>query len=289
VNGVLMAPTADSIIPTINKMCVDAGVSFSIIYRSIKDPDVRALLAGSPAYAGNTFEDEEETAYMAISKMAELGVRKLCIIGVAKGDTTGDARDRGIEAAAKEMGIAILSESRGHTQVTDITKTVESFVAAYPELDGLFISASTVPGALSALMKVLEEHGLAGKVKVGRIDFDSTMGEYFAKGELNVIYGGHLQIDPLLNTAMLVNKVIGTPIAPKPSSIKIRLMALTSPEEALNYSKYVEGEVPVYTKEEIRGSFIKFFNPDVSEANFLKAGSEFSLIDVIVRHKDLVK
>ena len=175
VDGILIMPLAESLLPTINQMCVEAEIPFATMFRAINDEEIKAEILSSPYFAGGCYEDEEITAYNAVKEMASLGVKNLCVINLQKGDAAGDARDRGAERAAQESGIEILTVARNLLQMTDVQKTVESFIAAYPEMDGIFIAGTYAPAALPTLMKVLEDHKLDGEIKVGRIDFDSTM------------------------------------------------------------------------------------------------------------------
>lgn len=289
VDGILIIPMADSILPKINKMCSDAKIPFAISFRSINDPAIKAEIEASPYYVGNCYEDEADTAYQVMTQMADIGVKNVALLGINKGDTTGDARDKGIAQAASEKGVKILTEARGITQATDVTKAVESVIAAYPEMDGLILVGTTAVGDLDAAEKALKDHGKAGKVKVAKIDFTSGMETYLASGELNVIVGGHQVIDPTFACAMLVNKVIGTPISDKPVSLKIKMTYVTTAEDAINYMKYVEGDVPPYTSDDIKNSLIKFYNQDVNTDTFTKAIADFTVADVVERHKDLVK
>ena len=289
-NGIMIIPTSDSVLPKIKQMCETAKVPFSIVYRSINDPDIKAAVESSPYYVGNCWEDEENTGYQVMKQMAGMGVKNVALLGVNKGDTTGDARDRGIQKAAKEDNVKVLAETRGIMQSSDATKAVESFIAAYPEMDGLYIVGGSIcPGILEAATKALSGHGKTGKVKIGMIDFSSGIGDALSKNELSVVAGGHMVLDPTLSCTMLVNKVIGTPISDKPTSLNVKLMYIKSADEASNYFKYVEGSVPPFTQEEVKKDLIKFYNPSLTLDSLNKINESFTVQDVMSRHKDLVK
>lgn len=284
VDGIVFMPLAESVLPTINQMCVEAEIPYATMFRSINDEEIKAEILASPYFAGGCYEDEETTAYNAIKEMAVLGTQNMCVINLDKGDAAGDARYRGIEKAAEEEGITILTVARGLLQQTDVTKTVESFIAAYPEMDAIFIAGTYAPGALPTLEKAISDHKLGGKVLVGRIDFDSTMGEYLENGTFHLAYGGQQQIDPLLSAVVLVNRVIGTPLADVPSFLQVNYLKLDTYEQSQDFLTFFQGEIPVFTAEEIENSLIS-----VDEATVNQIIADFSIEDVAKRHQDLVK
>jgi ABC-type sugar transport system substrate-binding protein len=168
---------------------------------------------------------------------------------------------------------------------TDTTKTVESYIAAYPEMNGLLILGTYAPAALPTAIKALEDNNKAGDVKVARIDFESTMGEFFEKGVFHISYGGQQQIDPLMSAVILVNKVIGSPIVEDgPTIIITPYLELTSADEANNYTEYFLGDDAVYTSEEIKELMIKYYNDDYDHDYFVELLKTFSISDVVSRH-----
>ena len=286
VDGIVFMPASDSMLPTVNQMCSEAGVYYSTMFRTINDDDIRKEIHGSEFFAGGCNEDDEECAYNITKSMVNMGVQNLCVINIAKGDTSSDLRDKGIDKAVEETGINLLNTTYGITVQTDMTKTIESYIAAYPELDGILLAGTYCDAALPTIQKALSDHNMAGKVKVGRIDFDFTMGKYLEEGSFHVAYGGQQQIDPLLSTVILVNKTIGTPIVENGPFIAItNYLELTSSEEADNFLTYFLGDDAVFTAEEIKNTMIKFYNPSLNEDSFKKMIADFSVADVVARHK----
>ena len=133
--------------------------------------------------------------------------------------------------------------------------------------------------------KALEDNGKAGDIKVGRIDFESSLGDYLSEGTFHVSYGGQQQIDPLMSAVILVNKVIGTPIVEDgPTNIITPYLELTSAEEAVDFNEYFLGDEAVYTADEIKESMIKFYNSDIDMDYMNNLISTFSIADVAERH-----
>ncbi len=285
VDGILFMPAADSMLPTVDAMCAEAGVYWATMFRTISDDNIRKQVYDSKWFAGSCNEDDEQCASNIVKKMAQMGVKNLCCINIAKGDTSSDLRDKGAAKGVKEAGINLLNTTYGITVETDMTKTIESYIAAYPEMDGILLLGTYCPGALPTIEKALADHGKAGKVTVGRIDFDATMGDYLKDGSFHVSYGGQQQIDPMMSAVILVNKVIGTPIKEDgPSVIITPYLELTSAEEAADYNKYFLGDTTIYNEEEIRKLMIKFYNKDINEDYIYKLLDTFSVADVVARH-----
>lgn len=289
VNGIIFMPASDSMLPTVDQLCSEAGIPYATMFRAINDENIKKQIYASKYFAGGCYEDDEQCAYNITKTLVSKGVKNLCAINIAKGDTSSDLRDKGIEKAVAETGIKLLNTTYGITVQTDMTKTIESYIAAYPEMDGILLAGTYCDAALPTIEKALSDHKLAGKVKVGRIDFDYTMGQYLADGSFNVAYGGQQQIDPLLSTVILVNKVVGSPIKDGPFNLVTNYLELTSKDEADNFLKYFLGNTAVFTSDEIKNSMIKFYNQSINEDSFKKIVSDFTVADVTKRHQGLVK
>ncbi|MEG0834754.1 MAG: substrate-binding domain-containing protein [Christensenellaceae bacterium] len=285
VDGILYMPASDSMLPTVDAMCAEAGVYWGTIFRTISDEAIKEQIYASKYYAGGCFEDDEACAANVVKAMAKMGTTDLACINIAKGDTSSDLRDKGAAKGVEEAKINLLNTTYGIAETTNMTKTIESYIAAYPELNGILILGTYCPAALPTIEKTLEDHDLAGKVKVGRIDFDSTMGEYLEKGSFHVSYGGQMQIDTLMSAVILVNKVMGTPIKEEgPTIVVTPYLELTSAADAEAYNNFFLGDETIYTKDEIKDLLIKFYNKDADYDYFVDLLSKFSIADVVARH-----
>jgi ABC-type sugar transport system substrate-binding protein len=287
VDAIELMGMSQAIVPIVQEMCEKAGVYFVITAREIYDPNVLEKLEGSEYYLGNFYADEENTGYMGMKKMAELETKNVCVIAGPVGDPASDARDRGIDKAIQETGLNILTTVRELNTAADITKAVESMVAAFPDMDGIFVSYTWAAGAMPALQKVLETAELAGKVKVGRIDFDTTMSEYFDKSQLSFTYGAQMHLGAVAAPVVIANQLMGTPLSDEPIIYATPYEMRTSSEGTAEYYKYFEGEIPVYTEDELNELFFKFKNPDVTAESVMELFKAFCIADVAERHKDL--
>ncbi|MDO4478561.1 MAG: substrate-binding domain-containing protein [Lachnospiraceae bacterium] len=285
VDGILFMPASDSMLPTVDSMCADAGVCWGTMFRDINDADIKEAMYASDWYAGGCHEDDIACASNIVKSMGDMGVTNLGVINIAKGDTSSDIRDKGAAEGAKEAGVNILNTTYDITVTTDMTKTIESYIAAYPEMDGILVLGTYCGAAIPTIEKALSDQGKAGEIKVGRIDFESELGKYLEEGTFHVSYGGQQQIDPLVSAAILVNKVIGTPyVEDGPSIIITPYLELTDAGEAAQFNEYFLGDEAVYTAEEIKDSMIRYYDSSIDKAAMDKLLSTFSIADVVARH-----
>ena len=285
VDGILFMPASDSMLPAVDAMCADAGVYWGTMFRTISDDDIREAMYDSEWYAGGCNEDDETCSSNIVKSMADMGVTDLGVINIAKGDTSSDLRDKGAAEGAEEAGVNILNTTYDISVTTDMTKTIESYIAAYPEMNGILVLGTYCGGAIPTIEKALADHDKAGDIKVGRIDFETTLGDYLKEGTFNVSYGGQQQIDPLVSAVILVNKVIGTPIVEDgPTNIITPYLELTTAEEADQFNEYFLGDDAVYTADEIKDKMIKFYNPDIDMDYMNDLISTFSIADGVERH-----
>ncbi len=292
VDGLLVIPPSDAVLPRIMQMCEEAKIPWATYFREINDPEVKKLVEASPYYLGRSYDEEERVGYNVAKALGELGSRNLALVALPKGDTTGDLREKGMRRAADEMGMKIIAEVRNPTQSSDAAKAIESVLTTYPETDGILLAASAItPGIIPAIIKTLETYGKDKTVKVGTINLGQGLGDLFEKGQLHVVSDGVLVWDPLYATAILLNHLMGTPLSTDGTPVKFVMdfTNLSSKTDIDNYIKYCERDYPVYTTEEYQQKFLKAFNPSVTKESIQEEISKVSLADVIERHKDLVK
>ena len=284
VDGILFMPASDSMLPAVDALCSEAGVYWGTFFRTISDDAIREAVYASEWYAGACYEDDEACAANLVKTMADMGVTNLGVVNIAKGDTSSDLRDAGTVRGAEENGVTILNTTYGITVTTDMTKTIESYIAAYPEMDGVLLLGTYCADATATILKSLSDHDLAGKVKYGRIDCEAGMGDYIDQDMLHVVYGCQQQIDPLIGAVILVNKVIGTPIVEDgPTVIITPYLPVTTSQEAADFTTYFL-DSNIYNPDEIAETMIKFYNSDVNLDYMNELLANFSIEEVKTRH-----
>ena len=281
-NAIAICNYSDDILPKITSLCEENEVYFTLIWRSISDPEVKQIVEASPYYLGNTCESEEETGYMMGESFHNMGCENIAVITMEKGDATADARDAGFDRACDEFGMNRISEVRNNTLTAEeTTKAVENFLASFPELDGIFVTGGSNT-ILEGVIQALALHNKTGEVKVACIDFISDLDKYIEEGAIDAISGGHF-VDPLFSYMLMVNKLTGTPLSDNCEQIDLNFINLQSPDDARNYYKYCEGDSYPYNEEEIR-SMVKYFNPDMTIDKLKEIAAAYSIDDVVSRH-----
>ena len=289
VDGVFVIPASDSVIPKLQQICEDAGVYLMAGGRSVTDPDVREYMMNSPYFCGFISSNDEETSYTIVKEMyEEMGATNMCVIAGPVGDTSSDARDLGIERAVEETGMKVLSTVRNVQSAEDVTKAVENFIAAFPELESIYVCYATPAGTMEALQKVLEENNLAGKIKVTRFDFAEDEITYFENGQFQLAYGGISVLTQVVNIAQLVNAVKGTPIHDGANDFVVKFLRCDNATDAADYYTYCECEdVLLFTEEEMKEMLFKFENPEVSAESIQEMLDNFSIASVKERRENL--
>jgi len=279
VEGLIVTPPTDSVLPTICTLCEEAGVYWGISLRSIADEEIKAIVEASPYYVGNCYEDEEETGYKAGKWMGEQGYKKIALISQAKGDTTCDAREVGLARACEEYGIEIVAESRGFTQASDATSATESFLSANQELDAIFYAGTAATRAHEATVKAIQDAGRE-EVKLVTIDFPEEMGRNFESGiQVYAIGLPSIPYDCLITIIKVINAIAGTPINDdgSPSSSTMSMLEITSVEDAFAYNDALYAEGYTFYDEEIITQYLfKWNNPDLNQESLQAIIDEFS-------------
>lgn len=289
VDGLVVIPAADSVLPRIKEMCEEAQIPWTIYYRSILDEEVKKEIEASSYYLGNTYEDEVMAGYNLTKKMGEEGCKNIVLFSTALGDTTGEQREAGMNKACDEYGMTVVNEFRAVAQASDATQSMESVLTTHPEVDGIFISAGTLtPGILPALTSLLDEYQ-RNDIKITIIDFPQGLQDAFADGYMLAACGGHNVTDPLFSTSLVLNALKDTKLSDKAESVRINQMFLESEEDVINYFKYCENGMSTYTPDEAKKLFFKFDTPELTIDSFKETAEEYSIDSVVERHKDLVK
>lgn len=277
VDGLIIGPPSDSVLTTVTTLCEEAGVYWGITFRTIQDDEIREFVTSSPYYVGNCFEDEEDTGYRVMANMNKSGIKNVAIISMAKGNTTTDLREQGAQRACEEFGMKIVAEARDLTQASDATNAAESFLAAYSDLDAIFIVGTTGAGMHEAVAKAIVDSGKSDTVKLATIDFPDSMGDLFAEGTLVTCSGApSWGFDPYVISSVLMNACKGTPISDEPVSIAIPMFDISDGDTAQKWlEKYGNAESLYFDAESISKSLDKANNGDLTEETLVEIVGQF--------------
>lgn len=262
--------------------CKNAGnVPFVSIQIEPNDDQVAKDMAAYDCYLGAVCENDYQVGVNAIEALYAGGVRNLGICGLTPGlARSHDERIRGVKYAISQHSDLKLA-AEDYT-MAEYAKSISSFAAAYPEMDGLFSTQG-----VETIYQTMNTEGLIGSVKLAAVDISESTGDYFDNGTLVSIAGGQYGTT-MVGFAILYNYLCdGTRVIPDTSvTMRRPFIEVKNSEEFANYVKYVDSAIPVYTVDEI-AALIHGFNSEVSFDTFTKLAEDYSLADVVARHGDL--
>lgn len=291
VDGLIVVNMSEASMINIGKVCQENGVPFVQAYRTLNDPDISAQLEANPYYVGRVHEDEYASAYELGKKLAATGAKKVVMFSSNHGDTTYETRAQAYRDACKDFGMELLLEQWDIPDDTTATETIVNVLNAYPEIDGILtVKCNFVPFIVTAEETV----GITDWLPIVGVDFDTTLGENIAKGQITAVAGGH-QADGALALTMLVNAINGAYDQEQyPIDVVNSMMALEGGDEYDEYCKWCIGyEEDFYNRQnlnmdEIRNLCVKY-NPSATIDDLKAVAANISLEDVKKRHEGLVK
>lgn len=278
VDGILIGPPADSVLPTVASLCEEAGVYWGTYFRSVLNEEIKEMVDSTQYFVSRCHEDEVEAGYQVMSNLNDLGVKKVAIISMAKGNTTTDDREIGASKAAEEFGMEIVAEARDTVQAADATSAAESFLMAYDDLDAIFIVGTTGQGIHEAVAKAIEDAGRTDSVKLATIDFPDSMSDLFEKGILVTCTGlPHWGYDPFVSFVSVANTCMGTPISEDKAEYTCSMFSINDKETADKWlEKFGNAETLYYPTEEMTSKLVKENNPDLTAESFQSMIDEFA-------------
>lgn len=262
--------------------CKKAGnVPYVCIQAEPSGEDLAKELASYECYLGSVCENDYHVGCRTVEGLYAQGCKKIALCGLTPGlSATHDNRARGVkDTVAKYDDLELIAED---FSMAEFANAISTFAAAFPEMDGLITTMGS-----ESVYQAMRTEGLTGNIKYATIDISESTGDYFESGDLSWIAGGQYGTT-MVGFAILYNYLCdGTRIIEDTSKTFYRpFIEVTSFDEYETYLKYVDGDVPVYTVEEV-AKMIKGFNPEVSFDTYLKAAEEYSLQDIINRHEGL--
>lgn len=287
VDAVSLFTVSETVLPLLKEKFEESNVKFFLFNRKISTPELEEQLLSSPMCIGNDHAEETQNAYDMVKKMkTDYDIKNLAVIGLTQGDINGGYRDAGIEQACEELGINLITETRGIVTTEDVTKSMDGIIASYPEIDSVFIVGGLITnGALAGVYQSLVNSKLDDKVVIGMVDISTGMQEYMDEGPLKLVAGGNLIADDIFSLVAIANDLHGTPLGEKPIIIE-KMFWIESAEDAANYDKYIEGTVPPFSTEDYQQTMFKWINQDVSLESVQQVANDFSIQSVIERNKD---
>ncbi|MCR4895783.1 MAG: substrate-binding domain-containing protein [Lachnospiraceae bacterium] len=271
--------------PAAVKKCEDAGVYYGFYWGvdvETLGEDTLAFCQDSDHFMGCFYQQENDAAYAAMETLHNYGCDKVGYIGLAaSNELQENSRDYGVLKACEDFGMEILVEQRDQNVTTTAeggATTVENFLTAYPEMQGIVIAGNTqfvMPG----IDQVITSKGLTD-FKVAAIDFPDAMETYAQDGVLVYDAGAHVT-GPVYLTILAANAMNGTPLITKGQSFNQQYIKLTSSEEIEQWVSIAD-EI-VYNTDELL-QCLQVVNPEFDVEAFDEMVRNYSYADIMARH-----
>ncbi|NLM19986.1 MAG: substrate-binding domain-containing protein [Clostridiaceae bacterium] len=268
------AYSGEAVIPKISELAEKNEVYFVMWDTTVSDPAIQEMVDSNPYFVGTTNEGQFEAGYETVEYLAEQGATDFVIIKYAIGVAICDERVDGASKAIDDLGLNL-------TYVIEVPedtkKAVEDTLVNYPEVNAVVAVGGTAMYVTPSI-QAIESVGRKGEVLTSGFDFSDTMGAELEAGDLSLVLGGHVVTTHFANL-MALSAYWGDPINPDKEQLMIPYLTVTSPEDIDNFNKYVVGDVPPYTPEEMLDSI----SSDKTFDDFQKIAMEYSIEDVISR------
>lgn len=267
----------ESIVPTISNLCKDNGVYWAMWDTTVSS-EIQTMINENPYFCGTTNEDQVDAGYRATKYMIDAGASDFILLKYGIGIPTCDLREEGAISAIQEAGANVTYTLMAPE---DTKKAVQDVLVSNPEANA-FLSLGAAQSYCTPAIQAIASVGRKGEVQVGGFDFGDDMAKQVEDGDLSIVIGGHVTT-AFFSAIMCLNEFWGYSLNPDNAELVIPYVDITSPEDFDNFNKYIVGEEPPYTNEELQQFIIKN-NPDLTWESFQEKVISFGIEDVIERH-----
>lgn len=267
--------------PAVLDACEKANVPFIMTCGIINDESLLEKCVASNTFVGMISEDDYKAGYDMLQGLYDDGARNIAYLANAPGSSTAhDNRVRGMEKFLEEHpDMNLVSSFRGDG--SEQANAARQIWTAYPEIDGI-----AVTGNNGAIIAAIYADGLQDRIKFAGVDIQENTDVYLEDGTMSWVAGGQFPTMQISFT-LLYNYLTGNQmIQDKAQPLYRPFMYISSPEEYQDYVTYMEGDVPAYTGDELR-ALCTVFNPDANLKTIEDYNNNYSIQDLVERHKDL--
>lgn len=216
VDGIMIIPMSDTVTLKTSQLCEEAGIYFSLCFRTITDENIRAEVEANPYFVGMVHEDEAGAAQHLLELQASLGHTNLGMMYATVGNPVGDARNVGFENGIEACNMNKLADCvvGGTTDLNFYTTNVQNFIDSYPEMNAIVMGGAS-GGTGETVLNAIKNYGKGTDITFTTFDTYGGMKEGFESGILVGAAGGMFP-DALYSIAALYNTLMGTPLSEEP-------------------------------------------------------------------------
>lgn len=286
VDGILICPASDAVIPKIAEVCEKNEVYLMVCFRQVLTEEIKEALKEYKYYLGNCYESETDTAAMITDIVAEEN-ENVCMFVQAPGMVAVDERIESFKSQSAVDNMNILADytiANISNPSEDITPGMDMFLNSYPEATAVFLPG-TAAGMGEAAVASVKSNGKVGDVKLAGFDSFEGMDGAFDDGILCALATAH-HADPFYSFMVLYNAMAGTPLSEEQVELHLNYMVLTDAETCSELKEYIlNPEYDLYSSDEIL-QFTKAENPDFDIDALQKEMDQYTLENVVERIKN---
>lgn len=236
---------------------------------------------GYSNYIGAIVNDDYKIGVQAAEVLHAAGCKNICITYLTPGTAKNhDDRYKGFmdTVKAKYPDMKILAENASRAKWS---AAINTFAAAYPEMDGIFMTACN-----ESAYQAIKKNGLVGKIVIATADISESTIDYLENGTIKMIAGGQYNKMMLAFAALYNFMYDGTRIIKsETNSYATPFIFVESAKDFDDYQKYIDvttAKSYVYSPEYI-ATLVKGLNPDMTPEQFKAVCEQYSLSDVVSR------
>jgi ABC-type sugar transport system substrate-binding protein len=278
VDGLLMMPTASSVMPQAAAECADAGIPFVLSTFIGEDADRAEVRANNEYYVGAISADMYTEGYRLGQSAIEDGHKTAVLIGGSIGDANIDVRIEGFtQSFVTEGGGTILDIARC-AGPSEGQEKANALLSANPDAECLYsVAGDYLPGSVSAM----ETLGL--DIPIYLSNADSSAIDYIRDGTVVGAMTGNDLVGAVA-CALLINYLDGHPILDedgKPPELQLVGFALNADNVDDFERVFFDEDNFLFTDERLH-TLVWRYNPDVTYDTFVDFVENHMNLDAIL-------
>ncbi len=282
VNGIITCNTGKMTDKMLN-VCEKHGVYLVVSHNDVSnDAGYDNFSLYNKYYCGCVYENDYRMGYDIAANMIARGAKTFCLNSLPLGVSTQiDGRFRGGNDAIVRGGGVVLGEAHSFS----LGESAENLLFQFPDVDAVFTTGSGIDSAARTAASM----GQKGDILINSFESRGDALKALQDNAVQYVVEGQ-NVDTVISFILLYNVMRGTPLKPEdgsPVAIKMNYAVITSSDQYKDYEKYVLGDIPAYTVEELK-QFIAFFNKEATYEAVKEAAESFSQNEVRRRHKYLI-
>ena len=281
VNGVIFESVDEASLAVYIQTCEENKIYFACTDTNIPvEGEIGELIKNSNYYLGCLGKSEVQNGYDTVSMLGKAGAKNIGFCSIPVIYSMGADRDEGFKKAMTEYGMTQLTDFEDINSLftpAGGADVAQSFLTAYPEMDGIVIGGCT-QYCLSGVVQAVENS--ERDVKVVGIDYDENILDHMQKGFVVGFTGGNWN-DDVLAAVLVANAIQGHRLTEEVVNMTTGYFVVDSVEDCESFMKVCnDGETLIYSEEQFKSMNVEL-NPDFTFAELEAINAAYSLESIL--------